>query len=415
MKARRFILLVLLAVALLPSLAQNLCGTWHGALNVGGQKLGLIFHFYKDGSGKYSGKMDVPQQGAKGIPVDLKVFSCDSLCLQVPAINMSYSGKLEKEIIKGTFRQNGMAFPLNLTSGKAEQPVRPQDPQPPFGYKTEEVTFQNKEAGVMLAGTLTYPTGYVPGKGIPVVLMVSGSGAQNRNEEVFGHKPFLVLADYLAKHGIASLRYDDRGVGKSTGNAAACTSEDFAEDAKAGLDWLRGCKTFNRIGVLGHSEGGMIAFMLGAGNAADFIVSMAGTGIPGDTLLAEQRNAALRMHRQPAGQTVKLVRKEIASRPQSVWLDFFMDYNPAPAIAKTEIPVMAINGSNDMQVLAESNLGMIRKLLAGKNKKNLIKEYPDLNHLFQHCAPKNALDYYHIKETCSPEVLQDIAGWINGL
>lgn len=156
MKARRFILLVLLAVALLPSLAQNLCGTWHGALNVGGQKLGLIFHFDKDGSGKYLGKMDVPQQGAKGIPVDLKVFSCDSLCLQVPAINMSYSGKLEKEIIKGTFRQNGMAFPLNLTSGKAEQPVRPQDPQPPFGYKTEEVTFQNKEAGVMLAGTLTY-------------------------------------------------------------------------------------------------------------------------------------------------------------------------------------------------------------------------------------------------------------------
>ena len=147
--------------------------------------------------------------------------------------------------------------------------------------------------------------------------MVSGSGAQNRNEEVFGHKPFLVLADYLAKHGIASLRYDDRGVGKSTGNAAACTSEDFAEDAKAGLDWLRGCKTFNRIGVLGRSEGGMIAFMLGAGNAADFIVSMAGTGIPGDTLLAEQRNAALRMHGQPAGQTVKLVRKEIASGPKA--------------------------------------------------------------------------------------------------
>lgn len=415
MKIQRLVLQLVAWVMVATLYAQRIDGDWNGDLNVGGQKLGIIFHFTEDDKGQCSGKMDIPQQGAKGIAVDVKLLTGDSVCLQISAINMSYSGKLEKGVIKGIFRQNGMDFPLNLIAGKAEQPARLQEPKAPFTYETEEVTFHNKEAEVMLSGTLTYPIGYVQGKRVPVVLMVSGSGAQNRDEEVFGHKPFWVLSDYLAKHGIASLRYDDRGVGKSTGNAATCTSEDFAGDAKAGLDWLKERGLFSRVGVLGHSEGGMIAFMLGAEKAADFIVSMAGTGIPGDTLLAEQRNAALRLYGQRANQTVKQVREEVASQPKIAWLDFFMNYDPAPAIARTEIPVMAINGSNDVQVLPESNLGMIRKLLAGKNKKNFIKEYPNLNHLFQHCTPKNALDYYHIEETCSSEVLQDIAEWIKGL
>lgn len=412
MKTRIFILLALSAVAVLPLLAQDLRGTWHGDLNVGGQKLGLIFHFDKDGNGKCSGKMDVPQQGAKGIPADVMLLTGDSVSLQIPAIRVSYSGKLENGFIEGTYQQNGMKFPLNLTPGGLN---RPQEPKPPFSYKTEDIIFKNEAANVTLAGTLTYPVGYKERKRISIVLMVTGSGAQNRDEEIYGHKHFLLLADYLAKQGIASLRYDDRGVHKSTGNAVSCTSKDCADDARAGVDWLRKREEFDKIGLLGHSEGGMIAFMLGAEKAADFIVSMAGTGIPGDTLLAEQQNAALRMYGQPAGRTIKQVREEVVAQPKNVWLDFFMNYDPAPAIAKTEIPVMAINGSNDMQVLPESNLGMIKKLLAGKNKKNLIKEYPGLNHLFQHCTPKNALDYYHIEETCSPEVLQDIAEWIKGL
>lgn len=412
---KKIISLMLAVLMVSISNAQEINGTWKGVLNAGNQKLEIVFHFNYQEDGNSTAKMDVPAQGALDIPVNLKLLSADSVSLEVLALLMAYTGKLTNGTIKGTFNQFGRPFPLDLKPGEAVKPNRPQEPELPLGYNTEEVTFTNQGAGVSLSGTLTYPVGYTPNKKVPVVIMVTGSGAQNRDEEVFGHKPFLVMADYLAKQGIASLRYDDRGVGKSTGSQAGCTSVDFASDAESGLSWLKNTGKFSRIGVLGHSEGGMIAFMLGAEGKADFIVSMAGPGIKGDTLLAEQQNAILKLKGFPPTMTVKALRESMAAQSKNVWMEYFMDYDPQMNLSKITVPVMAVNGSYDVQVLLDSNLDAIRKYLSGKNKKNLIKEYSGLNHLFQHCEPDTAVDYYKIEETCSQEVLQDIADWIKSL
>lgn len=408
--------LVLLATLTFSCLqAQQIAGTWNGKLDLGAQQLGITFHFNKSANGSDSVTMDIPEQGATAIPVNVNLLNNDSLSIAIPAIAMSYSGRMVANTINGTFVQRGMSFPLNLTPGIPSRPNRPQEPKAPYGYTTEEVAFTNGTAGVILSGTLTYPVGYKHGSKTPVVIMVSGSGAQNRDEELFEHKPFLVLADHLAKNGIASLRYDDRGVGHSTGTQANCTTKDFADDTRAGIKWLNESKKFGKVGILGHSEGGLIAFMIAAENGADFIVSLAGPALKGDTLLAEQQNAILRTYGQPAGKTVETLRTEMAAMPVNTWMNYFINYNPAPEIVKINIPVFALNGSNDIQVIAESNLKLIKELLAYKNRKNQFKEYPGLNHLFQHCTPATALDYHNIEETISPEVLKDIADWINNL
>lgn len=413
---KKTLLFALLMSAVSMSYSQVISGTWKGLLTAANQKLEIVFHFQQEEDGKPSCKMDVPAQSAVGIPANLQVLTEDSVSLSVSAINMTYNGKLIDGTIKGKFNQFGMSFPLELKSGDASKPNRPQEPSVTYIYNTEEVTFSNVNANAKLSGTLTYPVGYNPNKKVPVVIMVTGSGSQNRDEEIFGHKPFLVIADYLAKCGIASLRYDDRGVGKSVGgDVMNATSKDFAEDAYCGLQWLRDSGKFGKVGVLGHSEGGMIAFMLAADKKADFIVSMAGPGIKGDTLLAEQQNALLKLKGIPANVSVNTVRKEMSMQPQKPWLQYFVDYNPETDLKEITIPVMAINGSYDAQVISESNLGNIRRLLNDKNPKNLIKEYTGLNHLFQQCKPETAVDYYNIEETCSEEVMKDIANWINNL
>lgn len=395
--------------------AQDLTGSWQGELDLGGQKLGIVFKFSKSAEGVNIVKMDVPEQGAMDIPVDISYLQKDSLNLNVPKIGMNYSGKMEGDVIKGTFRQNGMSFPLDLKPGTPKGPNRPQEPKKPYPYQTKEVTFSNSSANVTLAGTLTYPIGYKAGKRVPIVLMVTGSGAQTRDEEVFGHKPFLIIADFLAKNGIASLQYDDRGIGQSTGTFKGSTSADFAQDAKAGISYLRKDKQFGPVGILGHSEGGLIAFMLGADKTVDFIVSMAGPALQGDSVIAEQTNAMLLHYGQPATQTVKKVREAFAKAPKDAWMDYFINCDPAPYIRKITVPLMAINGSKDQQVLADSNLKRIEELQKNGNKKNFIHIYPGLNHLFQHCDSGAGDEYWKIEETISPEVLKDIATWINGL
>ena len=300
---------------------------------------------------------------------------------------------------------------------------RPQTPQTPYPYETEEVTFTNEKDGATLAGTLTYPVGYDKESGKPVggnmksltvVLFVSGSGQQNRDEELFNHKPFLVIADYLARHGIASLRYDDRATGSSKGGEVKnATSEDFMRDAEAGLNYLRNQKKFKKIGVLGHSEGGLIAFMLGARKKTDFIVSLAGPGVKGDTLLAAQTNRIMELSGMSATMTAEQYRqqKEVQETP---WLQWFINYDPSDNIRNSRCPVFALNGDRDCQVLSSQNLPPIQRLLP-KSKKNLIKEYPGLNHLFQHCTTGLPTEYGQIEETISQEVLQDIVQWIQGL
>ena len=332
-----------------------------------------------------------------------------------------------------TFRQMGRELPLTLKPGDIVR-QRPQTPQPPYPYATREVTFKNDAAHATLAGTLTLPADFEAQKSRPVVLMVTGSGLQNRDEEIFDHKPFAVIADYLARHGIASLRYDDRGFGQSTGEVANATTADFAEDAEAGILFLRsmnfseknGRKTrekplFSKVGILGHSEGGSVAFMLGAKQAVDFIVTLAAPGIKGDTLLVEQTNALLELSGQPAKMTLKQMRLTMAMQETNPWYEFFTEYDPAADIAATRCPVFAINGSLDKQVLPESNLNAIREILTAQNSHSTLhtshstKIYPSLNHLFQHAKTGATTEYNSIEETISEEVLRDIAEWIGGL
>ncbi|MBO7139231.1 MAG: alpha/beta hydrolase [Prevotella sp.] len=391
-----------------------LLGSWSGKLDLGVASLTLVFHL-EQADGYVKVTMDSPDQSVKGIPVFKDYLSDDSLAVKVEQLNLTYRARLKDDKLVGTFTQNGMSLPLVLAKGVSEV-NRPQTPQPPFPYETEEVTFRNEKDGATLAGTLTWPVGYDPkSKKKPLVaLFVTGSGQENRDEEVFDHKPFLVIADYLARQGIATLRYDDRATGASTGgDVKNATSEDFARDAAAGLEYLRNRKAFAKIGVLGHSEGGLIAFMLGAQGKTDFIVSLAGPGVKGDTLLTAQSNRILKLTGMPATMTVEKYRS-LQEVQQVPWIKWFIDYDPSADIAATRCPVFALNGSYDCQVISSQNLPAIERLLP-KSKKNLIKEYPGLNHLFQHCTTGLVNECRQIEETISPEVLSDIATWIKGL
>ena len=406
------LMLGVLALAATQSFGQQISGPWTGQLDLGAQKLTIVLHFDKDASGKDVCTMDSPDQSAKGIPATLNFISADSVNIAVPSIGMTYAGKLNEGELKGSFSQMGMNLPLDMKPGEVKH-NRPQHPVEPYPYQTKEIAFQNEAANAWFAGTLVYPEGYKEGDKVPVLIMVTGSGAENRDEEVFDHKPFLVIADYLARHGVASLRFDDRGVGKSTGSMEGATTKDFADDVLAGIEMLRGLKQFSKVGVLGHSEGGSVAFMLGAKQKVDFIISMAGVGAKGDTALTAQANRTYELMGVPMQVNVAQYRAQVAQL-NSPWLNYFLDYDPIPDIQGTRCPVLAINGDKDVQVVSSLNLKGIEKALL-KNKKNLVKEYPGLNHLFQHCTTGLPTEYAGIEETISEEVLGDIATWINGL
>lgn len=425
-------------------LAQSISGSWNGKLSLGPQSLTIVLNIASDGSCT----LDSPDQGAKGIPCTAQHLSADSIQIDIPAIGGSYSARLTDGKLVGNFVQMGYSFPLELVPGEAI-PERPQTPTPPFGYETREVTFANAAAGVTLAGTLTLPQGC--DHSTPVVLMVTGSGLQNRDEEIFSHHPFAVIADHLARHGIATLRYDDRGFGQSTGDASQSTTADFGDDAAAGIKYLKSLGQFGRIGVLGHSEGGMIAFKLAARGDVDFAVALASPAMRGDSLLLGQNRLLLELGGTPEpiidgyiGALAEVLAARVApSRPQggalafadsvaaaqgsnlpqamvsnlaevleenNVWLDYFLTYDPRADIAAAKCSVMAIGGSKDMQVPAE-NLEIIKSLLP-TDERNMIKVYDGLNHLLQHCATGSPMEYNAITETISPEALQDMALWI---
>jgi hypothetical protein len=392
-----------------------LLGSWSGKLNAGAVSLTLILNL-EQADGYVKASLDSPDQGAKGIPAIMEYLSDDSVAVKVAQIGMTYRARLKDGKLNGTFSQNSFSTPLVLAKGVVAEVKRPQTPKPPYPYVTEEVSFRNDTDGATLAGTLTWPVGYdKQSKQKPtVVLLVSGSGQQNRDEELFEHKPFLVIADYLARQGIATLRYDDRATGASVGGEVKnATTEDFSRDAAAGLDFLRGQKAFAKIGLLGHSEGGSIAFMLAAKKKTDFIVTLAGPGVKGDTLLAAQGNRILSLSGMPADMTVEKYRQQQAVQGVP-WIKWFIDYDPSDDIRQTRCPVFALNGERDCQVISSQNLTAIQKLLP-KLKQNLIKEYPALNHLFQQSTTGLVAEYGQIEETISPEVLSDIAQWINGL
>lgn len=443
---KKYLLLMIIMFSALSIGAECISGSWNGKLSIGMQQLTVVLHINGD-----SCTMDSPDQAAMNIPALLKRCTTDSLIVEIPQLKVVYEGMLVNGNIEGIFKQMGHTFNLTLKPGK---PLynRPQTPQPPFPYKTEEVLFVNSNDSTVLSGTLSFPIDYKKGK-TPVVLLVTGSGQQNRDEEIFYHRPFAVIADYLARNGVATLRYDDRGKDKSSGNIKNATTATFAEDAEAGLKFLREMKSFGKVGLLGHSEGGTIAFMLAGEGKTDFIISMAGTGLRGDKVLVGQNRPALLSQGIPEKMTddycralEKMYEYKIAygvtadmyadmivtmaiseakanlpetlranlvvlAKSKNAWMNYFLAYDPVGAIRNIKCPVMAVNGSLDTQVLSASNLAVIRDNLQWKEG-DIVREYEGLNHLFQHCKTGAVTEYIKIEETVSPEVLNDITSFI---
>ena len=397
---KQFFTLVLACIGLTAT-AQEVRRSWSGNLEAMGQKLPIVLNLV---DGKCT--LDSPAQGATGIPATVDLLTKDSIKVSVKSLGASYVACFVDGQLQGTFAQAGMKLPLNMKEISPDGPNRPQTPKGPFPYITEEMTFTNTKAGATLAGTLTVPKGGAK----CVMIMVTGSGPENRDEEIYAHKPFAVIADRLARAGIATLRYDDRATGQSVGgDMKNATSIDLAEDAAAGIEWLRAQKRFKKVGLLGHSEGGLIAFMLGAQKKVDFIVSLAGPAVKGDSILLYQsRNSGSPLAK---GITMEYLRNMMKGNK---WVEWFMDYDPTQNITNTKCPVLAFNGTKDCQVPAAQNIPVLRRLLA-KNKKTIIKECEGLNHLFQHCDTGRPDEYYNIEETIAEEVLADIVGWVNKL
>lgn len=397
---RLFITLAFVCIGLSAN-AQEIRRSWSGELETMGQKLPIVMNLV---DGKCT--LDSPLQGATGIPATVQLLTKDSIKISVESIGASYAARYVDGQLQGTFTQHGIKIPLNMKETSPTGPNRPQTPKGPFPYTTEEVTFVNAKAGATLAGTLTVPKGGAK----RVMIMVTGSGPENRDEEVAYHKPFAVIADRLARAGIATLRYDDRGVGNSVGGETKhTTSLDVAEDAIAGIEWLRAQKRFKKVGLLGHSEGGLIAFMLAAQKKVDFIVSLAGPAVRGDSIMLYQA------HTSGNPFTKNINAEQLRNMIKTnTWLIYFMDYDPTENITNTKCPVLALNGSKDCQVPADMNIPVLRRLLP-KNKKNVIKEYEGLNHMFQHCTTGRPDEYYTLEETISEEVLTDIIAWIKRL
>ena len=424
-------ILALMAVAAVTLKAQT--GAWTGKLKVSGVELALIFNI-----GEESATLDVPDQGAKDIPVEVSRDAVGGITLNVPAINASFKGLWAGKVIAGTFTQHGMSFPMTLTPG-APVVRRPQTPVGPFPYATEEVSFTNGDA--VLKGTLTMPADC--DRKTPVLVMVTGSGLQNRDEEFSGHKPFAVIADAFARAGIATLRYDDRGFGESTGDVVLCTTEDLKNDALAGVKLLR--DRFERVGVIGHSEGGTIALMLAGERQVDFAVSLAGMIVSGaETLLAQNRRAfesaglpeseveafarllsdtftAIRTRAPlPSADNYDItdaLRKNYAAALPSFrtpYMEFFLGLDLSASLSGITCPVMALNGTKDTQVQCDRNIAALEAGLPS-NSRSVIRAEDGLNHLFQHCVTGEVSEYKSIEETFSPEVLSEMIAWIKTL
>jgi len=424
-------------------------GAWEGKLQVSPQvSLRLVFNINNTDS-KPTVTIDSPDQNAYGIPTVVNHLSADSLSVSVSQLKMSYVAGLHDGQFVGQFHQGALSLPLTLSPGKQEV-KRPQTPKPPYTYTYRDLYIKNEAGNSMLAGTLTLPKDFNPKK-TPVVVMISGSGQQNRDEELFDHKPFAVIADRLAKAGIASFRYDDRGAGMSKGDINNATTADYASDARAIMNYLRDKEGMRKVGLLGHSEGASIAFILGASDkkkAPAFIVTVGAPATRGDSILIDQnrvllqasgipepiidkylsalgamyeakisegRDASMKLAMDltagwtddstlaPLGENLKTIAAD-----KNVWLNYFISYSPAEDILKTKCPVFVAYGDKDTQVTSKLNEPIMRRL----SPKSKIMVYPGLNHLMQHCTTGLVMEYGQIEETFAPEVMDDIVEFI---
>lgn len=442
--------------------AQDITGEWNGMLKVGGMQLRLVFHITKTAD-SYSTTMDSPDQGAKDLPMSMTTFENNVLTVEMAAAGIEYIGKLDSGKVTGNFKQRGQSYPMTFTRKTIEKAEvkRPQEPVKPYPYYSEEVTFENKNANITLAGTLTLPK--KEGK-FPVVILITGSGPQNRDEELMGHKPFLILSDYLTRNGIGVLRYDDRGTFASKGNFSKSTTFDFATDVESAVNYLKTRPEIDlkHIGLIGHSEGGIIAPMVAVKSKdVSFIVLMAGTGVSGGDLLLRQQEQIgsasgikaedLKKSEEintlaykiiqnttdstkltndlkafikskfneipgmavPKGMTEDEMIDSQVALLISPWMLNFIRYNPASTLEKVKCPVLAIDGDKDMQVDSKINLPAIENALKkGGNNKYTIEELPGLNHLFQECKTGLPKEYAEIEQTISPLALTTMTNWI---
>lgn len=441
---------------------KSITGSWLGKISTGAIDLRIVFNISLTGKDTLSATLDSPDQGAKNIKMGKVTYTGETLRIVAPMMLAEYNGTVKNDtLIEGTWKQAGNSLPLNVVRLKTAFTInRPQEPKPPFPYTSEDVTFNNEKSNIKLAGTLTRPAGKGP---FPAVVLITGSGAQNRDEELMGHKPFMVIADYLTRNGIAVLRYDDRGVGKSQGSPFNATSADFATDAEAAVNFLRNYPDINQksIGLIGHSEGGLIAPIVASSNKdIAFIISLAGPGVSGEQIIHTQgadisRASGLdekqiedntsinkklftvlkkESDNKKASEKMIEVYKQILAKKETspeeteknlkqlqssmnpaglTWLRYFMFTDPARFWKKVSCPVLALNGSNDLQVAANVNLSAIEKAIkSGGNKKVKTVKLEGLNHLFQHSATGLPSEYGNIEETFSPEVLKIISDWI---
>jgi pimeloyl-ACP methyl ester carboxylesterase len=428
----------------------SLTGDWRGSL--GG--LTLTAHLQDPAGGPRTATLDIPAQHAAGLPLAF-TLKADSVYLDLAAARARFAGRraADGQTLAGEWRQGGQAIPLVFSrvaaDGTVAGPKRPQTPHAPFPYQSQDVTFRNEAAGVTLAGTLTEPAGQGP---FPAVVLLTGSGPEDRDETLFDHKPFAVLADYLTRRGVAVLRFDDRGVGQSTGTLAGTTSADYAADARAALAWLRTRPTIARqhVGLLGHSEGGTAALLAATQpQGPNFVVLLAAPGLPGDEMMVQQAVALARLQTSDpttlatveqrqraalatitqnpdnaqaraqlltlltaAGSPTPAAERAAAQMTTPGYRALLAD-RPAQTLAQVHCPVLALNGSRDVQVVAAPNLAALRQgLQAAHNPDATVRELPGLNHLFQTAATGAIGEYATLEETCSPTLLQTVGDWV---
>lgn len=435
-------------------------GHWEGAIEAPGAEL-LVRVDLEAAEEGWLGTIDIPQQGAAGLPLTGIAVDGDEITFAIAGVpgDPTFEGALADGAITGTFTQRGAALSFRLSREAVTPARRPQDPEPPYPYAAEEVFYPSGD--ITLAGTLTLPPGDGP---FPAAILLTGSGAQNRDEELMGHRPFLVLADHLTRAGIAVLRADDRGVGGSTGSTRDATTADFADDALAGVAFLRAHPRIDagRIGLVGHSEGGLVA-PLAASRSADvaYVVMLAGMGVPGDQVLAVQNRRTLRAagfdeariekqlalleeafqairsendeealrdkledvagrqiamlpdEQRPSGDDLEVAIDQAVAGILTPWFRFFLDYDPRPTLESLRVPVLALNGELDVQVDADQNLPEIEAALERAGNPDVtLRRLPDHNHIFQRATTGSPSEYGQIDETMSPETLQTISAWI---
>jgi alpha/beta superfamily hydrolase len=452
---------IVVTISIVSAFSQDISGDWNGEAKRGEKLITFVFKIEKENS-KYSSTMSVPTFRVSGIKPSTTTFIDEKLIIDGSNVGMNYKGIFNKESqqFEGTYKEGGLEMTLNLKKGaiKIEDLRRPQEPVKPYPYYEEDVVFKNIEAKVSLAGTLTLPN---KNEKFPVVILISGSGPQDRDESFMGHKPFLVLADHLTKQGIGVLRFDDRGNGESTGDFGNATTEDFSKDVLSAITYLktRNDVDIKNIGLIGHSEGGIIAPLV-ANNSKDvaFMVLLASTGISGTELsvmqsktlrqfpvkdeIAYEKNTRKAIAIVTSNKSDLEIKNELTTHYNAFikpilrslnvpeekinlfiesqlktslkpWSRYFLQYNPADEIEKLQMPVLSLNGSKDTQVNAKINQEGIRNaLIKGGNKDYEIIELENLNHFFQECETGNMDEYRKIEQTFSPTALREISNWI---